>query len=194
MQTSQRRQTIAPHAHGVLRLAGLIPSPYMAELNGIGSARDIHLSLTTMDFLIDAIGTTAGNPYAIISWWNSSNVFQSSDFIFMTWADVKTNGLSATIAAAVSTYASGNSLTVSSIKGTPGIVQGAPQAAIADATAGAATNMTTSYNTLSGLLGLSSGLNDANTAQNDLATKFNALAAKFNTALAEMRTLGLITV
>lgn len=63
------------------------------------------------------------------------------------------------------------------------------QAHIANASGAASTTQVTTYNTLSGLLGISAGLNDANAAQNDLATKYNDLAGKFNTLLAHLQTL-----
>lgn len=163
-----------------------ILSPFFqtADLRRVGqdSDRNIKLFLNYMDFLIDAIGTTAGNPYAIISWWNSSNVFQSSDFVFMTFADVRANGLVATITAAVNAYASANSLSVASIKGSPGTLAGAPQAAISDAPSDAVTN----YNVVTTLLGaVTSAVNTANTKQNQIATQLNSL-------LSELRTLGVI--
>lgn len=137
-----------------------------------------------MDFLIDGIGTTAGNPYAVISWWDSSNNYQSADFIFMTWANVKANGLAATITASINAYASTNSLTVTSVRGLPGTLAGTPQAAISDSPADATTN----YNIVTTLLGtLTSAVNTANTKQ-------NAIAVQLNTLLSELRTLGVIAV
>lgn len=152
-------------------------------MSRVGTGRDINLSLKYMDFLIDAIGTSAGNPYAIISWWDSMNTFQSSDFIFMTYADVRTNGLSATITAALNAYASTNSLTVASIKGLPGTLAGAPKAAITDCPADAVTN----YNVVTTLLGSVTGaVNTANTKQNQIAVQLNTL-------FAELRALGIIS-
>lgn len=84
----------------------------------------------------------------------------------------------------------------------PSIPAFTAQTHIADASTSAASNASTtqvtSYNTLSGLLGIATGLNDANAAQNDLATKYNALAVmyndlstKFNTTQRHLETLGL---
>lgn len=83
----------------------------------------------------------------------------------------------------------------------PTIPSFSAQAHIADGATNAAdnatTNSVTTYNTLSGLLGIANGLNSANSAQNDLATKYNDLAdkhndlaTKFNTLLAHLVTLG----
>lgn len=179
-------QTTARHGHGVLRLpvSGAILSPFWhtRDLSRVGAGRNIKLFLNHMDFLIDSWGVTAGNPYAIISWWDNTNAFQSSDFIFMTFANVRTNGLSATIITAVNAYAAGHSLIVASIKGLPETLPGMPQAAIADAPADATTN----YNTVTTLLGsLTGAVNTANTKQNDIATRLNSL-------FAELRTLGII--
>lgn len=152
-------------------------------MNRVGTGRDINLSLNYMDFLIDSIGTATGNPYAVISWWDSMNTFQSSDFIFMTYTDVRANGLSATITAALNAYATTNSLTVASIKGLPGTLAGAPQASVSDAPADAVTN----YNIVTTLLGaVTSAVNTANTKQNQIATQLNSL-------LSELRTLGVIS-
>lgn len=157
MNLTRNRQTTARQGLGVLRLpvSGAILSPYCQRKNTeqIGAGRNTKSFLKYMDFFIDSIGVSGGNPYAVISWWNSSNVFQSSDIVFMTWADVKANGLGATIVAAVNAYGTTNSITVSSIKGIPGTVSGAPQAAIADAPADATTN----YNTITTLLGALTG-------------------------------------
>lgn len=163
----------------------MILSPYFQtkDLRKEEPARDINLSLNHMDFLIDSWGVSAGNPYAVISWWNSSNVFQNSAIVFMTFADVRTSGLIATVTASVNDYAASNSLTVSSIKGLPGTLQGAPQAAITNAP----TDATTNYNVVTTLLGsLTSAVNTANDKQNQIGTQLNSL-------LAELRTLGLIS-
>lgn len=164
---------------------GLVLSPYFqrSSLQEIGTDRDIRLSLNNMDFLIDSVGVSGGNPYAVISWWNSSNVFQSSSIVFMTWANVKADGLTATVNTAVADYASANSLTVSSVGNLPGKIFGSPAAAIADSPADATTN----YNTVTTILGsLTGAVNTANSKQNDIATKLNTL-------LSELRSLGLIS-
>lgn len=184
-------QTIGHDGHRALSLPAWnmstqvgILSPYfqMNEMRRVGAGRDKNFSLKYMDFLIDSLGVAGGNPYGVISWWDGSGTFQSSDIVFMTIADVKTSGLAATLSAAISTYASGHSLTVNSVKGLPGTLSGAPQAAIGDAPADATTN----YNAVTTLLGsLTGAVNTANTKQNDIATRLNSL-------LSELRTLGLI--
>lgn len=183
MMATFHSQTSARDAHRGLRLP--VKSPYFdtIDLREEATGRDTKLSLKYMDFLIDSWGVSGGNPYAVISWWDSSNVFQSSNIVFMTFADIRANGLIATVTTAVNTYASANTLTVASLRGLPGSVQGSPQAAIADAPADATTN----YNTVTTILGsLTGAVNTANTKQNDIATKLNSL-------LVELRTMGLIT-
>lgn len=180
---------MAPLCKGTPRLRGSVVSPYFqfTELRKVGgSRRDTNIISSTMNFFIDGYGVASGNPYVIISWWNSSNVFQNSAVVFMTIADVLANGLSATINSAITTYAAGNSLTVSSLAGIPATVPtglaSAPQAAISDCPADATTN----YNVLTTLLGsLTGAVNTANTKQNAIATQLNSL-------LGELRTLGLI--
>lgn len=138
-----------------------------------------------MKFLINSYGTAAGNPYVIISWWNSSNVYQGADIVFLTISDVETLGQAEAAVAAINTYASTNSLTVSSLSGmrSPHGLSLAPQSAITDCPADATTN----YNTVTTLLGSVTGaVNTANTKQNQIATQLNSL-------LAELRTLGLIS-
>lgn len=160
-------------------------SPYFqrSSLQEIGTGRNIHLFLAPMDYFIDSVGVSGGNPYVVFSWWDNTNAFQSSDIAFMTWANVKANGLSATLTAALNTYASGHSLTVNSISNIPGVLPNSPQSAITDCPADAITN----YNVVTTLLGaLTGAVNTANTKQNDIATQLNSL-------LAELRTLGLIT-
>lgn len=191
---TRRWQTTAALAQGLLSLPGsryhlhasmkVIPSPYFQTTDPRKEApgRDTHQSLTSMDFLIDSMGVSGGNPYIVLSWWNSSNVFQSSDIVFLTMANIKASGVSATVTTAVNAYAATNSLTVSSIRNLPQTLSGMPQGAIADAPADAVTN----YNTVTTLLGAVTGaVNTANTKQNDIATKLNTL-------FAELRTLGVI--
>lgn len=191
MKILQSKQTIGRHAHGSLCLLGLnnskqcLVSPYfqtVASTREEAPSRDIKSSLNYMDFLIDSWGASGGNPYAVVSWWNSSNVFQNSAIIFMVFGDIRANGLSATVTAAINDYATTNSITVASIKALPGVLQGAPQAAVANAPADAITN----YNTITTLLGAVTGaVNTANDKQNQIGAQLNSL-------LAELRTLGVI--
>lgn len=180
MNITRHYQTTARDAHRGLCLVGTIVSPFfptVASTRDQAPTRNIHLFLEIMDFLIDNWGVSAGNPYAVISWWDSSNVFQSSDIIFMTWANVKSSGISATLTAAINAYGVTNSITVNSIRGLPGTLAGAPQATVGSAV----TNLATNYNLATGVLGLANALNTANGAQNDLGTKFNTLIAELNT-------------
>lgn len=188
MSTLTSRQTIGRHCNGSLGPSGSVISPYFQRtLSGnmrekVNPDGDNNLSLSYMDFLIDSWGVAGGNPYIIISWWNSSNVFQNSDLVFMTFSDVRTNGLTATATTAINAYGTTNSITVSSIRGLPGTLAGAPQAAIANAPADAVTN----YNVVTTLLGaVTSAVNTANDKQNQIATQLNSL-------LTELRTLGII--
>lgn len=135
-----------------------------------------------MNFLIDSTGVSGGNPYVVFSWWDSGNTFQGSNIAFMTIADIEANGIAATISATIATYASSNSLTITSLSGVPGTLAGSPQAAITNCPADATTN----YNVVTTLLGAVTGaVNTANTKQNQIATQLNSL-------LTELRTLGLI--
>jgi hypothetical protein len=180
MDSSRHYQTTARDAHRGLCLVGTVRSPFfptVASTRDQAPIRDIHLFLEIMDFLIDSWGVSAGNPYSVVSWWDSSNTFQSSDIVFMTWANVKANGIAASAFTAINTYASAHSLTVNSIRGLPGTLSGAPAATIA----AVVTNLATNYNLATGVLGLANALNTANGAQNDLGTKFNTLIAELNT-------------
>lgn len=187
MQATQRIQTTAALGQGLLRLDGLIPSPYTAELSGIGPFRNIHLFLEIMDILIADFYVVSGVPEIVVALYDtSSGVFQSFQVLPMTWADVKANGLGATALAAINAYATTNSFSVGTIQwfggNAPSGLTGAPQAAITDCPADATTN----YNTITTLLGAVTGaVNTANTKQNQIATQLNSL-------LAELRTLGLI--
>lgn len=113
MITAQRFQTTARQGLGVLRLNGLIPSPYTAELNGIGSFRNIHLFLEIMDFDIVELLISAGTPEIAVALYDSSTgAFNSIQLLPMTQADIKANGMYATIVAAINTYATNNAITV----------------------------------------------------------------------------------
>lgn len=187
MITLRRSQRTELHAHGVLPLSGSVLSPYfqiVASTRKGYPGRDTNLSLTYMDFLIDGWGASGGNPYLIVSWWDSSNTFQNSSVVFMTFADVRANGLANAAIAAINAYAVANSLTVASIKGLlDAPLIGSPKAAIADAPADAVTN----YNVVTTLLGtLTSAVNTANAKQNQIATQLNTL-------LAELRSLNIIS-
>lgn len=140
-----------------------------------------------MDILVLEMYVVSGIPEIIISLYNSSTgVFDSTQILPMAWADVKANGLMATVVAAINTYATSNSFTVGQLRwfgaGTPTGLGSAPQATIGSAV----TTLATNYNLATGVLGLANALNTANGAQNDLGTKFNSLVT-------ELQTLGLIS-
>lgn len=134
------------------------------------------------------------NLYVIASYYNGTTFLETNGSQF-TLTTINTRAqLTAAAEAAVNSYASGKSYTLSE-----GIIWSfvqdadlpAIQAHIANAATGAATNLPTNFNLVSGVLGVANGLNDSNTAQNDLATKYNDLAAKVNTLFAHLQTQNL---
>lgn len=182
MRTLRHEQTSARNSVVCGRLLGSTPSPYMTDLNGIGTKQEYKLFLTTMDALIVGVYIISGVPNIAVSFYDTSaHTYSSTQILPMSEADIAANGYEATVEATINAYAAGNSFSVTKFMGgIPAGLKNAPQAAIADST----TNLTTNYNLVSGVLGLATGLNSANTAQNDMATKLNTL-------LSELRTLGL---
>lgn len=188
----QRHRTIAPHAHGVLRLAGLIPSPYTNDMSGIGPVRDKNI-LENMKAILNnytfhsspSIGTSVN-----VGFFNGST-FIANDIVPVLGVNFDTDDLPAAVTAAIIAWSTTNSygtLTATDVIGVdylkiPASLVNAPQAAIADSPADATTN----YNIVTTLLGaLTSAVNTANTKQ-------NAIATQLNTLLAELRTLGIIS-
>lgn len=189
--TSQRRQTIAHHAHGGLRLAGLIPSPYTAELNGIGPVRDTSLFPDFMKVFVYSGSPTASN-YRVVATFMSGATLLGNRVLDLSGLDFDSIDFPATLlskAQAMATTEGWGTVNAADMRdGTNPMavisaLLNAPQAAVADSPADATTN----YNVVTTLLGsLTGAVNTANTKQ-------NAIAVQLNSLLADLRNLGLIT-
>lgn len=127
-------QTIARDAHRGLSLIGTFVSPYfptVASTRNRHPIRNIHLFLDYMDFLVVELLIVAGVPKIAVTLSDSStHAFNSTPVLPMTFADIAANGLNPTIAAAIATYASANSITVGLIEW--GVSSTGPQFAVSN--------------------------------------------------------------
>lgn len=115
--TAQRHQTTASKGLSVLRLAGLIPSPYTKELNGIGSVRDTNIS-EIMKAIVQSLALADDGSGNIITGvhihFMNGTTFVTSGIAPMIGynADNGDNPLTAGITAILD-YATNNSITLS---------------------------------------------------------------------------------
>lgn len=121
----QCEQTLGRDGHRFPCLLGLstsvqagIASPYFQRIyEGEAPGRDIRIISTIMDFLVAEILIIGGLPNIAVGLYDSStHAFNSTQVLPMTAADIATNSLNATIAAAIATYAAANSITVGAIE------------------------------------------------------------------------------
>lgn len=106
MHTLRHRQTIAPDLGGLFRLPVSI------------AGRDIKVILTTMN--VNAIvlyiqNDYYGNVYVTFGFYDTSNAFLGITTVPMAISDIVTNGVNATVSAAIAAAAMTNSYTVLSI-------------------------------------------------------------------------------
>lgn len=96
-------------------------------MNGIGTYEQGYTFISTlMDFDIVELLIAGGVPEIAVALYDSSTIaFDSIQILPMTQADIKANGMDATILAAINTYATTNSITVGTLSwfgGTPVVV------------------------------------------------------------------------
>lgn len=163
-----------------------VVSPYFqrSSLQEIGTGRDTLTILTMLDALIVEILIVSGVPKIAVSFVDSStHIFDSTQILDLSFADIAANGYESTVESAIHLFATNHSFTVGLISGgVPAGLSAAPLGAVADSPADAITN----YNVVTTLLGAVTG------AVNAANTKQNAIAVQLNSLLAELRTLGLI--
>lgn len=99
-------------------------SPYFQtkDTRKVGTGRNIRLFLEIMDFDIVELLIVAGTPEIAVALYDSStSAFDSIQILPMTQADIKANGMYATIIAAINTYATNNSIIVGAVPSFGGV-------------------------------------------------------------------------
>lgn len=118
MEMTLHGQTKVRDAHRGLRLPvkSFFQMTDTREVEFIG--RDTRFSFIPMNAIIDELIVTGGGViYVAVSFYDGSDVFQSSQLLSLSMTDIRTSGLAATVSAAVTAYATANSFSIASVFG-----------------------------------------------------------------------------